>query len=264
MRTLAVSAALLCSAAAQAGGYEWVNVASIPGDLLATNEAWTAARIEDPEFISYRIAAEDFVLAAPTTITRIEFWTVKFGDPPVLGADWYVYRNEGGTPGALLASGTASDYVHTQTEWTHPDFGPIWTNVIHPEGLSLPCGNYFLAVRTHIGWNGSKHSLLTTRWTNGTSRGWWNFEVYTDGSVGDAWVLMQVFNLYPDNEWALRLSGETACVGDLDGDGAIGQSDLALLLSCYQTGPCGDLDCDGDTDQADLAGLLAVYGQNCP
>jgi hypothetical protein len=62
---------------------------------------------------------------------------------------------------------------------------------------------------------------------------------------------------------------EPFCFGDLDGDGAIGLSDLAQLLSNYGTTSGavyedGDLDGDGDIDLADLAGLLGVYGTTCP
>ena len=58
------------------------------------------------------------------------------------------------------------------------------------------------------------------------------------------------------------------CFGDLDGDGVIGLSDLAQLLSNYGTTSGavyedGDLDADGDVDLADLAALLAVYGTVC-
>lgn len=67
------------------------------------------------------------------------------------------------------------------------------------------------------------------------------------------------------NSWRTWVQGfSSVCVGDLDGDGAVGQSDLALLLSCYGTSDCGDVDGDGDTDQADLALLLSVYGTTCP
>ncbi len=54
------------------------------------------------------------------------------------------------------------------------------------------------------------------------------------------------------------------CPGDLNGDGAIGQSDLGILLSSYGQDSGGDIDGDGDTDQADLGALLGVYGQDCP
>jgi hypothetical protein len=66
---------------------------------------------------------------------------------------------------------------------------------------------------------------------------------------------------------AYEFQGEI-CFGDLDGDGVIGLSDLAQLLSNYGT-PSGaahedgDLDADGDVDLADLAALLAVYGTTC-
>jgi hypothetical protein len=62
---------------------------------------------------------------------------------------------------------------------------------------------------------------------------------------------------------------EEFCFGDLDGDGQVGLSDLATLLSNYgttsgMTYEDGDLDGDEDVDLADLAALLAVYGTTCP
>lgn len=57
---------------------------------------------------------------------------------------------------------------------------------------------------------------------------------------------------------------ECECLGDFNGDGRIDQSDLATLLSCYNSSACGDVDGDGDTDLSDLATLLARYGETCP
>lgn len=54
-----------------------------------------------------------------------------------------------------------------------------------------------------------------------------------------------------------------APAGDLDGDGCVGQSDLGILLSCYEAGDCGDLDGDGKTTQSDLGILLGNYGAGC-
>lgn len=50
---------------------------------------------------------------------------------------------------------------------------------------------------------------------------------------------------------------------DLDGDGQVGLSDLAILLSdfgCSEVPCAGDVDDDGDTDLADLAELLGDFG----
>ena len=61
------------------------------------------------------------------------------------------------------------------------------------------------------------------------------------------------------------------CLGDIDGDGAIGLGDLAILLAAYDT--CvGDpfYDPDADLDESscvvlgDLALLLSLYGTTCP
>jgi glucose/arabinose dehydrogenase len=59
---------------------------------------------------------------------------------------------------------------------------------------------------------------------------------------------------------------ECECVGDLDGDGTTGLSDLAILLAAYNTctgdpgyNPDADIDDSGCVDLADLATLLADY-----
>jgi len=53
------------------------------------------------------------------------------------------------------------------------------------------------------------------------------------------------------------------CKGDLDGDGVVGLSDLAILLAAYGSSAGGDIDGDGDTDLEDLVLLLANYGDTC-
>jgi len=52
-----------------------------------------------------------------------------------------------------------------------------------------------------------------------------------------------------------------AIPGDLDGDGDVDLSDLAILLASYGIDDGGDIDGDGDTDLQDLAMLLAHYGE---
>lgn len=58
------------------------------------------------------------------------------------------------------------------------------------------------------------------------------------------------------------------CPADLDGDGSIGLTDLAILLTNFglpggATPQQGDTDRDGDVDLVDLATLLTVFGSDC-
>jgi hypothetical protein len=54
---------------------------------------------------------------------------------------------------------------------------------------------------------------------------------------------------------------EAGIPGDLDGDGDVDLTDLALLLASYGIDAGGDIDGDGDTDLTDLAILLSHYGE---
>jgi hypothetical protein len=55
-----------------------------------------------------------------------------------------------------------------------------------------------------------------------------------------------------------------ACAADLNGDGAIDQTDLGILLPAFGVNALGDVDGDGDTDQSDLGILLAFFNTTCP
>jgi hypothetical protein len=50
-------------------------------------------------------------------------------------------------------------------------------------------------------------------------------------------------------------------LADLDGDCAVDQVDLGILLSCYDVSDCADLNGDGVTNQQDLGLLLSQYGK---
>ncbi|MCA9290291.1 MAG: hypothetical protein KDA25_04125 [Phycisphaerales bacterium] len=58
----------------------------------------------------------------------------------------------------------------------------------------------------------------------------------------------------------LGLTVESTTLGDLDGDGIVGPSDLAILLANWGQGGVGDLDGSGAVGAADLAILLANWG----
>ncbi|MCC7290706.1 MAG: hypothetical protein IT449_01440 [Phycisphaerales bacterium] len=202
---------------ARAEEFNWLNVVNFPDDLAASEDAWTAARVEDDDFTSFRCAAEDFALAQRTRITKIGFYSVDFG-AEILAGDWYIYEYGGdGHPGALVAASHTLPLSHDDTGIVNSSFGAVYDNAMDAD-VTLEPGRYFLGMRSLITFRngGGKHSLLTTRTAIADARAHWNFDVFTDGTVGGEWVTMDIFNLVPDNEWAFYLHGETVdspCTG---------------------------------------------------
>ncbi len=78
IRALAL-AALLIPAASRADVTVWLNVPNYPDDLFAPIDGWSAVRIEAPEFLSLRCAADDFALDRPTRISAITFYGAEIG-----------------------------------------------------------------------------------------------------------------------------------------------------------------------------------------
>ena len=68
-----------------------------------------------------------------------------------------------------------------------------------------------------------------------------------------------------DDDLLLRADESEVCSADVNGDGAVGPSDLAFVLGSW--GPCvgcpADFDDDGDVDAFDLAQVLGAWGM-CP
>jgi len=75
-----------------------------------------------------------------------------------------------------------------------------------------------------------------------------------------------VTNTLPDDYILLdnvSLLGAPACLGDLNDDGAVNASDLAMLIGAWGGAGAGDLTGDGVVDVVDLAILINVWG-DCP
>jgi uncharacterized membrane protein len=77
------------------------------------------------------------------------------------------------------------------------------------------------------------------------------------------------FDGSPPGGWIVDLNPPAACTADIDGDGDVGASDLAVLLGAWGDCPFGVPECPQDLDgdfvvgAADLALLLGAWGA-CP
>jgi hypothetical protein len=222
----------------------WMNVRNFPTSLTVAADtwAWSAIRSEPPEFFSHRIAADDFILDAETTITRITFFSVEIQPPSIIGGDWYIYADDGtggpGAPGRLVALESGATLTHNPIGAVHPTLGTIHENIMEPTNLVLPAGRYFLAFRTFQSMplpvqGKPNNAALTERWTNGAHEAQWNMDVFADGSIAGAWVPMQTFNGVAEQEWAFIIEGTTACYPDCDQSTGAGVLDIFDFL-CFQ------------------------------
>lgn len=256
------------AAAAAAADIVWLNVSDYPADLVATGDAWSAIRAESPDR-SYTIAADDFTLETSTRITSITFFGAEVGEPEILGGDWYIFVDPGeGPPQALVAHGAGVPMTHVDTGLENPNFGTVWANVMEPEDLVLPAGNYFLAFRTFqtLDLNGPKNNngAFTTRTAIGRSRAWWNFDVLADGSVTGPWVAMEEFNLVEDQEWSFMIEGEAACSADFNGDSVVDTRDVIAFLNAWNADDAAaDCDENGEIDTRDVICYLNLWNAGC-
>lgn len=152
-----------------------------------------------------------------------------------------IFSNQDGSVGMVLASSTSSTTPKVQVtarKTSDPlgTMGALTDAIVGPSGSDGRWGDYF---------------DITTDPTD-DKRFWFIGEYATGGG------------------WATWISDFSviACEGDLDADGAVGLSDLAILLSNYgvTSGAAyedGDLTGDGAVALDDLAALLAVYGAPC-
>lgn len=90
-------------------------------------------------------------------------------------------------------------------------------------------------------------------------------QVYVQSPAPGLWRIEIAGWSVPDGPQTFSLAVTPAlpftatCPADLDGDGAVGGADLALLLGAWGT-PGADIDGDGATNSADLSLLLGAWG----
>jgi hypothetical protein len=250
-RVLALGALLVAGAGASADETVWLNVPNFPDDLFGPIDGWSAVRIEAPEFLSLRCAADDFILDRPARISAVTFYGAEIGDPVIEGGDVYIYEWAGGAPGTLLYSGQNLPMEH-EVIGDNPGYGPVYRNTVHPVDLTLDPGAYFLGFRTYQGKTydpdgKNTNGAFSTRSVLGSSAAWWSFDVQPDGS-GGGWVPLENFNLSKENEWCFRIEAETPdqCYADCTGEDTLDLFDFLCYVNSFNAGE-ESAECDGDT-----------------
>ncbi len=275
---LALAGLALSPAMAAAQTVVWSNIQEYPADLLDISSGWSAVRSEPPHFVSYRCAADDFVLTGDTQIRSITFYSFHADNPIVIGGDWYIYTDEGtGLPGTLLESAHSQPIRHDPTGIVHPRYGMIYENELETPGLFLPAGRYFLGVRTYqtilLGVPGKNtNAMLTTLREFGDSRGSWTFDLFADGTLAGPWVPMTTFAPGQSHEWAFVIEGETECYADCDsstGPGVLDIFDFLCFGNRFSAGDPYACDCDTSTGMGvcDIFDFLCfgnAFGAGCP
>jgi hypothetical protein len=130
-----------------------------------------------------------------------------------------------------------------------------------------------------LGWNPVQHwrTSKARPLLNAGTRHWVVARSSAPGGLNAVWNFAasgNSFNSFTSStnpeSWQPGGSGAALCIvvqgevptdpADLDGDGAVGPADLALLLGAWGTPGPGDLSGDGVVGPADLASLLAAWG----
>ncbi len=269
VRALAVAALLAPAAATFADETVWLNIPNYPDDLFVPIDGWSAVRIEAPDFLSLRCAADDFALDRPTRISAITFYGAEIGNPPIVGGDVYIYEWDNGAPGKVIYSGENLPMEH-EVIGDNPNYGPVYRNTVHPVDLFLDAGGYFLGFRTYQGKtydpNGKNtNGVFSTRSVFGSSAAWWSFDVQPDGS-GGGWVPLENFNLSKENEWCFRIEAATPneCYADCTGDGVLDLFDFLCYVNLFNAGDnAADCDGNGGLDLFDFLCFVNDFNAGC-
>ena len=152
------------------------------------------------------------------------------------------------TSGTLLVTATKRNYV--------PYLGSVGMGYLLD--VAVEGGGWVDRIPDQVTYN-----LNDQVWLIGYADEGWVFDHWSgdaEGAVGAVLVTVT-------DDMSVSAHFVDACPEDLNGDGLIDLTDLALLLGSYgQNGPDlpADIDGDGTVDLNDLARLLGAYGQTCP
>lgn len=165
-----------------------------------------------------------WVLRSRVRILASEQWSFPFGSYVAFG-----------NTGVGLMADSISPFAGPWT--TSPFDGTQW----HDYRMeTTACGRWTLFVDDELFASGLGAQTSGTLWL-----------VFGDGTGGANANTLYDF---------VELTVNTGVGADLNGDGAVDASDLAILLGAWGSSGITDLDCSGSTDAGDIAILLGAWG----
>ena len=166
-----VSAALLACLAAFA-------VPASAGPVVYDNGAPNQASGNN---MSFAYQAEDFVLAASTTISDVHFWSLEAANAYRGGFYWALHGNTGGAPGALIAGGFQSTVTRTSLGAV-AGFGTEFRNDFDLNtATALTAGTYWLVLHNGVFSNLTDNGLDFLWETTAVAKGFAGQEDIGDG-----------------------------------------------------------------------------------
>lgn len=189
-------------------------------------------------------------------------YLINICDPAAFSASTVNPQTAGDTQLWLLNPATNLGIVHNDDD---PSLaGGLLSVLSSAFTSSLPAGNYVLVVSRYN--SDAVDSAGGLLWNNAP----FTDETAPDGpAAGNPWAdfnnAASGVGAYRVNLTGACLIGGAPCPCDLNNDGVVDISDLALVLANFGSGgPVGDIDNNGVVDISDLALLLACFGTNCP
>lgn len=165
---------------------------------------------------------------------------------------WLNFRDAGASGARLLSNHLA---------------GSVWSENVGWISLGQSPGPYANTTGADSGVNRNPATGFLSGYAWGENVGWINFR--TSDSLGASGARIENNRLrgyaWGENIGWINLEDATAfvafCPADLDGDGAVGSSDLAALLGSWGSdNPTADLNADSAVNASDLASLLGSWG----
>lgn len=210
--------------------------------------------------------ADNFVAQSGWRVDEVEFYggyaTPLGQEGNTEGFTIRFYSDDNGHPGTRIFEQDVFTFTE-ENYYIFPglDYAGYRNAVVLSPAFTVPSdGTYWVSVVAILARGGTANEpqwgwIASTETTSPFANQWF----FSPGNFSEQ------FN---DVAFSLIRSDAQPCPADLDGDGVVSLSDMAVLLAHFgltgTTPADGDLDANGVVELGDLATLLAHFGTECP